>query len=469
MEQFHKESLNAGVWYTVSSFLAKGMMLITFPLFTRMMSMEEFGYFSNYTAWLSVLTILTTLNLHSSINRAKYDFENKMDDFVSSILVLSSGFTFLCYIIVVVFQDVFIEIFGMNALFINIMFFHIMMSPALVIFQQYNRIKLKYKLVTILTFITAISTALVSVVLVMVMEDKMLARVIGSSITLIIVNVAIYFHIISKSKIIKLSYWKYSIAIALPLLPHILSGSILANADRIMIRDMLGASYVALYSVPYQISLLGMLLAVSLNQAWVPWFFEMYNSEKFSLIKEVSKYYGLIFISLLTFAIFLGPELVLVFGGQRYLQSVGIMPLVMASCGLWFLYTFYVNVEFYHKKTFGISLLTVLAGIVNVGLNFWLLPIYGFQVAALTTFLSYLLLLILHYFMARRLDNYDYYSHKFFFGMAVFLIILCFVMIFLYDYSLLRYFVMFIYIIICSVVIYRNRNRWMLLLKRRKD
>ncbi|GAH32940.1 unnamed protein product, partial [marine sediment metagenome] len=62
-----------------------------------------------------------------------------------------------------------------------------------------------------------------------------------------------------------------------------------------------------------------------------------------------------------------------------------------------FLYTLYGNYSFYRKKTGLISLTTLFAGGINIGLNYWLIPIYGYVAAAYTTLVSYFLLFLFHF------------------------------------------------------------------------
>ena len=76
------------LWYIISNVFGKGLAVISTPIFTRIMSKTEYGLFSNITSWESVLTVLVTLDLISSIARAKYDFDEKMEEYLSSICLL---------------------------------------------------------------------------------------------------------------------------------------------------------------------------------------------------------------------------------------------------------------------------------------------------------------------------------------------------------------------------------------------
>ena len=55
--------LKSGVWYTASNFLVKGIVFITTPIFTRLLTKTDFGLYNNYVSWLAIITIIVTTNI----------------------------------------------------------------------------------------------------------------------------------------------------------------------------------------------------------------------------------------------------------------------------------------------------------------------------------------------------------------------------------------------------------------------
>ncbi len=47
--------------YTVCSILQKCLSFITMPLFTRLLTTEQYGQYNVYTSWSGILTIFLTL------------------------------------------------------------------------------------------------------------------------------------------------------------------------------------------------------------------------------------------------------------------------------------------------------------------------------------------------------------------------------------------------------------------------
>lgn len=53
----------AAVWFVVCNVVNKGISLLATPILTRIMSTEQYGSFSVFQSWVSIMTIFCTLNL----------------------------------------------------------------------------------------------------------------------------------------------------------------------------------------------------------------------------------------------------------------------------------------------------------------------------------------------------------------------------------------------------------------------
>ena len=62
-----KRALNvpalAGIWYTASSFLERGSAIIFTPIYTRLLSPEEYGVYSVYNGFLGIVSVFATLEI----------------------------------------------------------------------------------------------------------------------------------------------------------------------------------------------------------------------------------------------------------------------------------------------------------------------------------------------------------------------------------------------------------------------
>lgn len=163
-----------------------------------------------------------------------------------------------------------------------------------------------------------------------------------------------------------------------------------------MITWLADASQTGIYSLIYNFSMIATVITTSLDGVWVPWFTKQMNNKGYKEINKVAVDY----VNLMTYAmcclIMVAPEVVKILASEPYWEGIVIIPPVVLSNYIIFVYTMYVNVEHYYKKTVRISLYTAVAAVINLVLNYILIPYFGYVAAAYTTIVSYVVALILH-------------------------------------------------------------------------
>ena len=77
-ETVGRKALKAGTWYTICTFILKGLTFITTPIFTRLMSEEAVGSYANFAAWVTILTSVATLDLYTSVSLAHFEYKDRL-------------------------------------------------------------------------------------------------------------------------------------------------------------------------------------------------------------------------------------------------------------------------------------------------------------------------------------------------------------------------------------------------------
>lgn len=474
MKNFFQENENAStakiaVWYVIANIVTKGFAMLSTPIFTRLMSQSEYGQFSTFTSWESIIMILVTLDLTTSISRAKYDFEGRMNEYISSILVCSNIVTFMAYFIVELNHNFFENLFSIDMTYIRMLFVYLLFVPAFEYLQCKHRIYRKYKFFVIFSIGSTVIRTLISIFLVLILNDKLLGRMCGYMIPMIIFNFILWISIITNGKKVSLDCIKYACRISIPLIPHVLSGIVLGSSDRIMITHFCGDDMTALYSVAYSVSLLAALFWTAMNRAWTPWLFDNINAGNEELVQKNSKIYLGIFTYLIMGILLITPEIILILGGKKYYSARYVMPPVILGCAFQFVYGMYVNIETYEKKTFTISIGTTSAAILNIALNWIFIPRYGYMAAAYTTMFSYFMLFAFHFlivkFKIRKYFN-TLFDNKFVFLMIVVMLFFWITSYALYQYNIIRYILIAIYALILFIVIWKYKDTIKKLMKR---
>ena len=83
MDSVGKKALKAGTWYTICTFILKGLTFITMPVFNRVMTQGDIGNYSNFSSWVLILTSVFTLDLFSTVNLAHYEYKDKIYEYMS--------------------------------------------------------------------------------------------------------------------------------------------------------------------------------------------------------------------------------------------------------------------------------------------------------------------------------------------------------------------------------------------------
>ena len=462
----------AGIWYTICNFLFKGMAFITTPIFTRLLTKSDLGSFSNYSSWVSILLVVTSLDLSQSVIRSKLEHEDDMDSYIWSVLSLSSLWTLLVYGIVCLFPDFFANLMQIDVKYIHIMFVYLFTAPPFTMLITKHRAFFKYKLFVLLTGIMTVSSTLLSLLMVILMEDKLTGRILGHYLPHILIGGGIFFHLMIKGKKVKIKYWKYASVICLPLVPHVLSLYLLSSADKIMLTKFCGVEYTAVYSVAYSAYHIATILFDSMNKAWAPWLLESLHLQKYDEIKKTSKVYILVFVLLILGVLLMVPEIILILGGKQYMDAVNCLPPLIACCVFQFIYTMYVNIEFYCKKTIGVSIATIIATSINIILDLIILPRFPGQsyiITAYTTLAGYMILFVLHYNMVRKMGMDHVYDIGYIVKVLFATIVVTLLANVLYRANLIRWIIIVCYAGAIMFVGYKNKDKLLRIVSSRKS
>ena len=324
-------------------------------------------------------------------------------------------------------------------------------------FQARERYLFEYKKTVAASLFIAIGSSLLSVILVLVLPDRLLGRIIGYVLPTIVLGFVFYVYFFQKGKKINISYWKYALPVCLPFIPHLLSLNVLNSMDKTMITRYCGAENNAIYSMAYTCGSMITLLMTSMNGAFAPWLGDKLNSNDYSSVRKVSGLYILCFCFLSVGIMALAPEALMVIGGEAYAEAKYVMTPIAMGCVCQFLYTLFVNVEQFRKKTGGMAVASILAAGINYVLNYLLIPKYGYLAAAYTTLIGYLCLLIMHMFLVYRLGMKDVYNYKMIVLTIVVMLGVMLLMNQLYNHSLIRYLFVLIYCAILAAILVRNK------------
>ncbi|MBQ9859068.1 MAG: oligosaccharide flippase family protein [Clostridia bacterium] len=457
----NKTVLKSGVWYTISNFLTKGILFLSTPIFTRMLGQEGFGAFNNFSSWLSILIIVVTLTVEATLMSARRDYADCIDKYIFSALGLSTASCLVWAVLFNLFMPQVSAFMNLKPLYINVMLVYLLFYAALHLFQAQEGFLFRYKVSATLSMVCSIGACLLSVAIMLVVpaEGKLDARIYGHMLPTILVGAVLFVILARRGRRVDVKMWPYTLKVCLPFAPHLLSMTVLNSTDRIMITAMRGEVENALYSVAYNVAMVVTLLLNSLNSAYSPWLAHRLMDDDYASVRKVGKYYICLFLGLGLGLLLVAPEVLLIMGGQDYVVAKPIMIPIAIGCMCQGLYTMFVNIEQFYKKTVGMAVASATAAALNYGLNLWLIPKFGYVAAAYTTLIGYLWLLAIHMLLVRLIKKHHIYSYKFVFAAVAFLGILIVAMTFIYQSDVVRYICLAVYVAALGFAAWRFRGQ----------
>lgn len=458
-------AIKAGIWFTICNFLQKGVSFITIPIFTRIMTTEEYGLYSVYTSWYSLITIFATLHLSYYVfNKGLVKYEEDRDRFVVSIQSLSATITLFLIGVYLIFRAHINQMLDMPTAMVLCMMLQILFEPPVLYWTARKRFEYKYQAVIIVTLAISILNPVLGIILIKLkcFSDAAISRVVSIVLISAIFGIWLALIIIKKGKCIySVKYWKYALNFNLPLIPHYLSTTVLSSADRIMIKDMCSATYAAIYSVAYSTGMCCTLFSQAINQALLPWLYKKMKKEDYVGISAISNSVLIGMLGIVLLLTCFSPEIIRIVGSSEYQEAVWVMPPICGSIYFIFLQNLFANIEYYFEKTKLIAGASVIVAILNVLLNYIFIQKFGYVAAGYTTLFCYIMYAIVHYFVLKnicqknKLELKKLFNMKIVFGISVIMLLMIFLMTVVYRNFVIRYLV--IIVLLLGVVLFRKQ------------
>lgn len=452
--------VKSAIAFTFSSLLIRGIAFLTTPIFTRIMDSTQYGIISKYNSWNTILEVFALLGLTSAgvFNTGLNDYKEKRDKFISTMLILCNISTLVVYIAVILIQIIIGREIILPYTLINIMFVQFVFQPAQIFWITRERYEYRYKIATIVSVFSTILSQLFAIWFIKCryFESDSISKIMGTAIGSLTFCIPIYIMLMKKGKtFIDKQIWKQVLIFAIPLIPHYLAQHVMASADRIMISDMYSSSAAAIYSVVSAISLIATVIWSAINASLVPYTYESLNKNEYTGIKKISLGLLIAYAVLCLGVSLIAPEVLFILAPKEYYSGIYAVPPIAAVAFFNALYNLYATIEFYHKKSKGIAIATIISCIINIFLNAIFIPRFGFVAAAYTTLVSNIVLVLMHYLFYRNCQNDRVYNDRFIVIITIITIVFCELCNVLYINVFIRYSCI-VFILIITLIKYKD-------------
>jgi len=380
--------------------------IVALPIITRLFSPADYG---NYVLVIATVSILSALAGWVSMSIVRFYPAYERDKKNAEFTILTIKLTFLS-IFAISIVSLCILLFLHNYIFGN--FYHLMgigifvfiLTSLFSILLNLLRIKRQIKWYSGFFVWKSITSLIFGILFVTIFKLGVGGLLWGSIFSVGFALPFLWKIAVEKIQISSIRIpWKPTIEMArysFPLVVGNLAAWILSLSDRYVLEFFRGTHEVGIYSISYQISQNSIMLLVSLfTLAFSPLSIIVWEKqgEKDSqeFIAKGTRYFLLLCIPGIIGISTLQNPILNVLSTPSYYEGAKIIPLVVL--GVFFLgitQRFGAGLSFY-KKTNLYMYCVIISGLLNLGLNFLLIPKYGYIAAALTTLISYAFLLFL--------------------------------------------------------------------------
>jgi O-antigen/teichoic acid export membrane protein len=397
--EFLKHSRN----YLSASIISNVLTAAAVPLFSRVLTTAEYGVISIFVAVVSMLTILSSLNINSGIVRYFLDAPPDFGRCLGSSLAFLFGFNVLFMGGIFLFREPLAAFCEMDTeLFLFAMgasFFAGIVEIFLALTNAAKQSR-KYSIITVLK--TSTNLALFLVLIFVLSDRRYMGKVYADLAVMVVLGGYALFSLNRLAEYtVEKKHIRYVLLFSLPLVPHAMSRFILGYFDRIIIRQLTTAEATGIYSFAYDVGTVMNMVVLASVRAWRPIFFEEYREGQLAKLERMSREYAdYLYLAAIGISLF-AVDAVMLLADKSYHVAIPLVPIIVLGYVFVFLYTLFFQYASYRKRTELISLSTFIAGFANIGLNYAFIPLYGYEAAAYTTLASFFLLFLLHYLNAR--------------------------------------------------------------------
>lgn len=369
------------------------------PLYTSILSSEEYGIFDLITTYVTLIVPIITLQLEMALFREIIDSRN---DEKKKRNIISSGFVsifiqFIFCLLIFFIVSRFINIPYKNYLVLNVL--SVMSSNILLQIARGNGDNVGYSLGSVIAGVITIILNLVFLIIFKFRVDGMLlAATIANFMTSVFLffrlKIYSYFKIKFANKQTIFSLLKYSF----PLVPNGLIWWVINVSDRTLISLFLGASANGLYAVSNKFSTILIQVYNVFNLSWTESAsLHIDDEDKDKFFSDTFNTTISVFYSICIMFVAILPMIFNIFVNDSYNEAYLYIPILLIGMMFNICVSFIGCIYVAKKLTKEVAITSFWSGLLNIIINVALIKKTGIYAAAISTVLAFMIMSIYRY------------------------------------------------------------------------
>lgn len=390
------------------TFISKVLVFLLMPLYTALLSTEEFGTADILTQTANLLIPLAALGVSDALFRFALDAEpqKRKEIFGCAIGVLIAGAPCVAILIQL------LRFFEIYDGYIWLVFFYICSANLHLLCANYIRACDKTKAFALQGIANTVLTILLNVLFLVVLDMGILGYVLSVALSDLLITIAIFF-ICKLYREIRFNFKNRSLVRAMlkfgiPYIPTTMMWMITSASDRFIVTAFSGAAENGLYAAAYKLPTIISLAGGVFIEAW------QFSSVSDAKPEERAKFFGTVYRNYMGI-MFMGTS-VLIAGAKiltsllladSYYSSWQYVPVLSIAMIFSAFSAFVGSVYFLEKRSIRSFATAAIGALTNIVLNFALIPFFGAMGAAVATVASYLVAFVIRAYDTTKYLRFD--------------------------------------------------------------
>ncbi len=381
-----------GLIYTASVVLTRGLGFILLPIYTRLLSVTDYGMLDLFLAFASLVHLSVALEISQGM--ARYYGENLDADIRSSYGLTAFVFTIFTYTLFFSLAQIFAPflshlITGSHAfeLAFRVGLVYLWLGGATNLLQNHFRWDLSSKTYAFVSVLIAVTTAFFSIVFTYALGWGLIGLLLGMTCGTLC---ALCFCLVRISGSVlhgkfEISRLREMLTFSIPLVPSAMAILFTTYVDRVMLQHFLSLQEVGFFGVGVRISGIVLLVVSGFQVALTPLIYAHYREDNAPKdLARIFRYFvAVAFIMALALSLF-AKEIIWLLLTDEYASSAIVVAYMAPAMLLSSMYILAPGV-FIEKKTRLVFAVSCLGALLNGALNYLLIPILGVVGACVAT------------------------------------------------------------------------------------
>ena len=175
-------AVRSALWFTICNFLQRGTSLIVVPIFTRLLTTQQYGVCNVYFAWFDIFVLFTSLKLpYEGLNNGLIRHEEDKDGYTSAIQGLIMVLTCVAGLVYWLVRDWVDQYIGLSSFLMLILFVQLLLNPSLNLWTNRQRFDFRYRWPVVVTILSTVLNPAIAVIAVLNTRYVAEARILSSA------------------------------------------------------------------------------------------------------------------------------------------------------------------------------------------------------------------------------------------------------------------------------------------------